>query len=109
MGLILTRNEGEEVLIGNNTLVTVVSIPFKRLELRITNQLTTKQVSHCLKKGESVQVAGGTIQVRRLTPLQAELFFDFPRNITVWRTELLLTSETQTGRAFGSYNQWSCE
>jgi sRNA-binding carbon storage regulator CsrA len=94
--LVLTRRAGESVIVreanGDEWVLTVhphhLRFNPSRVYLDILN-LSGEEIAKTLRTNESISFAGGSVELRPARcPSQAILAFDFPRDVTILRTEI---------------------
>jgi carbon storage regulator len=88
--LIVTRNLGESLVIGDNLRITVLDIQGKRIQLRLVNlkdklilPVSTLKLDERLKVGNDL-----TIMVVQIRGQQVKMGIDSPRDIKILRGEL---------------------
>lgn len=93
--LVLTRRAGESVIVreanGDEWVLAVISLPYsfsRRTYLTLGSERRGIK-STSLHAGESMTFAGGSVELHPARcPSQAILAFDFPRDVTILRTEI---------------------
>lgn len=93
--LVLTRHAGESVIVreanGREWLLAVIQLPHslsRKTYLSVGTEGRPIKSTH-LHAGESMSFAGGSLELRPARcPSQAILAFDFPRDVTILRTEI---------------------
>lgn len=95
--LVLTRRAGESVKLtepnGNEWFVVVRSTGSfssnRPAIIVLVSDGAMRQVDRHLRTNESIMFAGGNVELRpHKRPDQAILAFDFPRDVTIVRTEI---------------------
>jgi carbon storage regulator CsrA len=88
--LIINRNIGENLIIGDNLRITVLDIQGKHIQLgfedledKLILPVSTLRLNQRLKVGKDL-----TIMVAQIRGKQVKLGIDFPRDIQILRGEL---------------------
>jgi len=86
--LVLTRNKGEAVKIGDDGLLTVIVTGPQRMKLLIEGGPTDEVI--VIEQGETVEVLEDVrVMAMQTGTRQARVGFDAPEEIAILRTELL--------------------